>query len=65
MATRRTGVPTLMLIAKRLCNLIVQFTPIIMQVYPTNTTLHNALATANAACAALHVELAEVRDYGD
>lgn len=65
MATRRTGVPTLMLIAKRLCNLIVQFTPIIMQVYPTNTTLHNALSAANAACAALHVELAEVRDYGD
>lgn len=62
---RRTGVPSLMEVARRMCILIVKFTPVIAQVYPGNTTLMNALAAANAACAALHQELAQVREYGD
>lgn len=62
--TRRTGVPTLIHIAKRMCDLITKFTPVIIQLYPTNTQLHAALAAANTACAALHAELAEVREYG-
>lgn len=62
---RRTGVPSLMFIARRLCILIVKFTPVIMQVYPTSTALHAALAAANAACATLHEQLAAVRAYGD
>lgn len=62
--TVRTGVPSLMQIAKRLCDLITKFTPVIIRVYPDNAALHAALAAANTACAALHVQLAEVREYG-
>lgn len=63
--TRRTGVPSLMQIARRMCDLITKFTPIITQLYPTNAALLAALAAANTACAALHAELSEVREYGD
>jgi hypothetical protein len=62
---RRTGVPTLILIARRMCDLIVRFTPTIQQLYPTNSALLAALAAANAACAVLHMELSEVREVGD
>jgi len=62
---RRTGVPALMQVARRMCDLITRFTPIIVQVYPQNSALNAALAAANAACAVLHQELAEVREYGD
>lgn len=62
---RRTGVPAMMVVARRLCTLIVKFTPIIQQLYPTNSALMAALAAANAACSALHVELAAVREFGD
>lgn len=61
---QRTGIPMLMVIAKRLCSLITNFTPIITHLYPANSQLLNALAAANAACATLYAELAEVRDYG-
>lgn len=62
---RRTGVPSLMEVAMRLCILIVKFTPTLQQLYPTNAALQAALAAANTACAALHVELAKVREFGD
>lgn len=62
---RKTGVPSLMWVARRMCDLINRFTPIILQLYPSNTALHAALAAANAACATLHAELAAVREYGD
>jgi hypothetical protein len=55
----------MMAVARRLCQLITDFTPIITQVYGSNAALLAALAAANAACSALHVELAEVREYGD
>lgn len=54
-----------MQIARRMCDLITKFTPIITQLYPTNAALLAALAAANTACAALHAELSEVREYGD
>lgn len=63
--TRRTGVPSLMAIARRMCNLITKFTPVITNLYPNNAELLAALAAANVACAALHAQLAEVREYGD
>lgn len=63
--TRRTGVPALMEVARRMCNLITKFTPVITQLYPSNAPLLAALAAANAACAALHEELSVVREYGD
>lgn len=62
---RRTGVPALMIVARRMCLLITNFTPIITQLYGNNATLMAALAAANAACSALHTELAAVREYGD
>jgi len=62
--TKRTGVPAMMEVAKRLCNLVVKFTPVIERLYGENEDLMAALAAANAACATLHAELAEVREYG-
>lgn len=62
---RRTGVPTLIGVAARMCDLITRFTPTIAQVYPGNSALQAALAAANSACAVLHQELAQVREYGD
>lgn len=62
---RRTGVPALMDVARRMCRLIVDFTPVIQKLYGENAALMAALAAANSACAALHAELATVREYGD
>ena len=62
---RRTGVPAMMIVARRLCLLITKFTPIITQLYGGNASLMAALTAANSACAALHEELAAVRAYGD
>lgn len=62
---RRTGVPSMMQVAERLCFLIVRFTPVIQQLYGSNAALMAALAAANAACSTLHAELAAVRNYGD
>lgn len=62
---KRTGIPSLMFLASRMCRLIIQFSPVIAQLFPSNAALLAALAAANAACAVLHQELALVRDYGD
>lgn len=63
--TRRTGIPSLMEVARKMCLLITKFTPVIIKLYPENAALLAALAAANAACSALHEELATVREYGD
>lgn len=60
--TRRTGVPSLLQVAKRLCSLITTFTPVLTKLYADNEALLAALAAANAACAALEVQLSAVRD---
>ena len=65
MARQRSGVPTLLHIAELLCKYIVKFTPWIEELYPTNAALLAALSAANAACAALHTQLALVRQTGD
>lgn len=62
---KRTGVPTLIKVAERMCQLIVTYSPVIQSLYPANTALQAALAAANAACQTLHNQLAEVREYGD
>jgi hypothetical protein len=62
---QRTGVPTMLEVAKRLCSLIVKFSPLISSLYPSNTALQAALAAANAACGTLAIELEAVREYGD
>lgn len=63
--THRTGIPSLMEVARRLCLLITQFTPTLERYYGDNAPLMAALAAANAACAVLHSELSAVREYGD
>lgn len=62
---QKTGVPTLLKAANRLCVYITQFTPIITRLYPNNAELLAALAAANTACAALSAALSAVREYGD
>ncbi len=62
---QRTGVPTLIKVAQRMCQLIVQFAPIIQRQYPSNGALHAALASAMAACSVLENELVDVRIIGD
>jgi len=62
---RRTGVPAMIKVAQEMCRLIVKFTPVIQTLYGSNAALMAALAAANAACAVLVGELAEVRELGD
>jgi hypothetical protein len=62
---QRNGVPTMMKVAQRLCQLIVKFTPLITSQYPSNAALHAALASANAACSALEIQLVTIRQTGD
>jgi hypothetical protein len=61
----RNGVPSMIKIGQKLCQLIVKFTPVITAQYPTNAALLAALAAANAACAELTAQCALVREYGD
>lgn len=60
----RTGVPTLIRLARALCNSILAFTPIIRQVYPQNVALQAALEAAMIACGQLREELEKEREYG-
>lgn len=62
---QRNGVPTMLKVAKKLCDLLVKFTPIIVAQFPSNANLAAALAAANTACAALAVQLQAVKEYGD
>lgn len=61
----RNGIPSILQIAQRLCQLVVKFTPIITAQYPSNAALQAALAAANVACAELAAQAALVRQYGD
>ena len=63
--TRRTGIPTLMFLARRMCKMLSAYSGVITKLYPDNTALLAALAAANVACGVLFVELDAVRDYGD
>jgi len=62
---QRNGVPTMIQVAQRLCQLIVKFSPLITSQYPSNAALLAALAAANAACSALEAQLVLVRQVGD
>ena len=61
----RNGIPTMMIVAKNLCRLIVKYESVIATQFPGNAPLLAALAAANAACGVLAAELALNRDYGD
>lgn len=62
--TRRTGLTTLEFLAKRMCKLIVAFTPIIRAIYGENLALMTALESANAACSVLVEEIDKVLPAG-
>lgn len=64
MAVRRTGLTTLMNLARGMCTAVGKFTPFIQAAYPDSTALHAALASANAACAVLAQEADEVLPDG-
>jgi hypothetical protein len=63
--TQRTGVPTLINTASKMCKIILLFSPTIRRIYPDAVVLHLALETAMAACGELEKELEKVRAYGD
>jgi len=62
---RRTYIPTIIAVTKRLCQVIVLATPIIKKTYPDNSALQLALDAANVACAALNEQAQIVREIGD
>ena len=61
---KRTGIPTMLWVAKRMCQLVADYGALITSLYPSNAALIAALTAANAACATLAAELEMVRDYG-
>jgi len=60
----RTGVPSLIKVAKELCRLILLFGPVITRLYPDNSALHVAMSAASAACQTFHEELEKVKEIG-
>lgn len=62
---KRTGIPTMIVVAKRLCGLVQKYGTVIQLLYPDNTALIAALAAANAACQTLVDEATAVRELGD
>lgn len=62
--SRRTGLPSILEVAHKLCKLIVTFTPYIQRLYPDNAALLAALAAANAACMALGEEVQNAIEPG-
>lgn len=61
----RTYLPIIIQLTKKLCQIILLATPVIQRLYPDNTTLQNALSTANSACALLNSEALLQRPTGD
>jgi len=62
--TRRSGLPSILTVAHKLCRLIVTFTPYIQRLYPDSPALLAALAAANAACMALGEEITATIEPG-
>lgn len=61
---RKDGFYSMRKHGRLLCGFIFKFTPVILKLYPTNTTLHAALAAANAACEVLVQEIDAAADPG-
>jgi hypothetical protein len=61
----KTGIPTLIDVAVRMCNLIQRFDGVIVAVSGGNPAVIAALAAAMAACDTLRAELVQLREYGD
>jgi hypothetical protein len=61
----RTGIPSIIAIGVKLCQLIATFTPVILAITDNDEDVENALNAANAACAALVAILRPHRSFGD
>jgi hypothetical protein len=57
---QRSGLPTILQLAKQLCKFISVWTPVIQKFYGGNAALMAALASANAACAVLAAAIDDV-----
>lgn len=62
---KRTYIPLIIAVTKRLCQVINTATPTIQRLYPSNGTLLAALTAANTACSLLNAEANAVREFGD
>jgi hypothetical protein len=61
----RTGIPTIQIVALRLCRLLDKFAPLINLYYGDDPLVGPALAAAQASCAELRSVLEAHRQYGD
>jgi len=61
---RRTGLPSISKVARVMCRLLTEFSPIIQRLYPNNTALLAALAAALAACSVLQDEVSKQLEEG-
>lgn len=62
---KRTGAPTLLKLAERMCQFVGLYGNTIKSAYPSNTALHTAVDAANLACATLALELETAIPKGD
>lgn len=61
----KDGVPTLLESARKMCNAVHKFAPIIRAKYPDNVGLMAALVAAEVMCATFIDEFESIREYGD
>lgn len=61
---KRDGLFSISKTAHVMCRLLVDFSPVIQKLYPSNTALHAALAAALAACQVLQEETTAQRELG-
>lgn len=59
---QRNGIPTILKIALRLCQLLDKFAPVLAVQFSGNAALLAAISAAQAACQVLTVEAAKVRE---
>lgn len=62
---KRTGIFTINQVAKRMCKLILTFTPIIRKEFGESAPVMLALEAANLACGVLEAETSALIEYGD
>jgi hypothetical protein len=61
----KTGIPTILEIMVRLCDLLRRFEPILRQLTDDKEALSAVIATIMTACEALRVILLPLREFGD
>lgn len=61
---RRTGLPTLLKLAREMCRILTVFAPQIRKYYGTNVALMAALEAAEGACHVLSEQIEEALEPG-